>query len=738
MERARNGWAACVVAMAILAVFAFKGALMIPPGPPAAAAVGQFDTSRAIGRLQRILGDQRPHPVDTAADDAVRERLLVELRAIGLLPQVRDMVDCSGFPKVRSVRCSRVRNVVAVLPGPKRPALLLNAHYDSTPTGPGAADDGLGVATLLELASLMKDRPRSRPIVLLFNESEEYGLNGANAFVEQDPLAKAIGRLINIEARGVDGPGLMFETSTPNAAAISDFAASARRPYANSLSADFATLIPNTTDVVKFRPAGWEMLNFAIIGNETRYHSPGDTVAALNRKSLYHVGSEVLAAAQRLSGAQTATRPGTSVYADIGGGRLFVHLPLAFAGIALGLLLIAAIWLCWKRRAWRALGTLAVTWATSSVAALALAWLTSFARAGDYWRAHPLVPNLAAYATVLAVSGTLVARSASHQDPGQLRLASWVLTLVLGGGASLFLAGASIYFILGPAIALVGIAIIPSHSALGRGLAISGAIIQLVMFAEMLALIEMLLIDGPLAAGAPLAALAALPLLVESGRCLDRRCIWVLPVMAAVLWGAALAIPRSSEERPLTFVVDYVRDDTRGTSQWAVNAKDAPLPNSMRRFGRWRLGELKYNERARWLASAPSLNVPAATVSAARSERTTGGRLLRLRLAMNGSDAVTIRFDKDVAVIALGRSGQLRRVDRSGEAQRSAVGCSGRSCDGMELAVLLGTRKPVEATLISQTYRPPSQAKPLIAAAPRISQPQYAPHGAIRVTGTTL
>ena len=49
------------------------------------------------------------------------------------------------------------------------------------------------------------------------------------------------------------------------------------RPYANSLTADFAKLIPNYTDVVVFKDRGWPTLSYAIVGNETRYHTPGDT-----------------------------------------------------------------------------------------------------------------------------------------------------------------------------------------------------------------------------------------------------------------------------------------------------------------------------------------------------------------------------------------------------------------------------------------------------------------------------
>src|SRR4029078_883292 len=132
---------------------------------------GEFNTSRAIGRLQRILGDQRPHPVDSPADDAGRDRLVAELRAIALQPQVHEAMDCSAMPGTRFVSCSHVRNVVATIPSLRPgPHVLLHAHYDSRPTGRGAGDDGLGVAALLEIGSILKAAPPPRPVTLLFNE----------------------------------------------------------------------------------------------------------------------------------------------------------------------------------------------------------------------------------------------------------------------------------------------------------------------------------------------------------------------------------------------------------------------------------------------------------------------------------------------------------------------------------------------------------------------------------------
>ncbi|HEY0326151.1 MAG TPA: hypothetical protein VGC46_09280, partial [Allosphingosinicella sp.] len=76
------------VLLALLAVLVFKGALVAPPALPEAAAPGEFDTARAFARLERILADGVPHPVDSDANDRVRDRLIAELRAVDLQPRV--------------------------------------------------------------------------------------------------------------------------------------------------------------------------------------------------------------------------------------------------------------------------------------------------------------------------------------------------------------------------------------------------------------------------------------------------------------------------------------------------------------------------------------------------------------------------------------------------------------------------------------------------------------------------
>ncbi|MBA3668837.1 MAG: M20/M25/M40 family metallo-hydrolase [Sphingomonas sp.] len=727
----RNSRLVFAVIALLMAVFAVKGMLLVPPPPPPGSA---FDTGRAISRLQRVLGDQRPHPVDSDANDAVRGRLVAELRGLGLDPLVRERQDCRGMPKSRTISCSRTHNVVAVIGG-DRPgnALLLNAHYDSTPTGPGAADDGIGVATLLEVAANLQARPPAHPVILLFNEGEEYGLNGAGAFVDGDPLAAQVGALINIEARGVSGPAVMFETSEPNGAALADYVGGATRPYANSLMTDFARLIPNYTDVVVFKDKGWRTLSFAITGNETRYHSPGDTVQALNRDSLYHMGSEVLAATRALSPAPSAGAARWA-YADIA-GRVMVRLPLLLAALLLGGLLLGSGVLAWRGKS---LGRplLAVSGAVAAAIAIAFgsSFLAGLLRAGDYWRATPLVPYLALYASLLAAELGVLRWLGGKVDTQRLRLASWLLVLLFGGALSLAVPGATIIFLVGPALALAGLAIPKARTPLLW----AGALIQLVMFAELLASLEMLLIDGPLWSVTPLASLGALPLLVEVAHRPVRPAIVALAGLAAILGLAALMLPRSSAERPLAFTLDYVRDDGARKAHWAVASKQAPLPADWDKIGRWERGVLPYSGRTRWLADAPLVEVPSGSIRKLAEMRIGNDRIVRLKLDRGGGNALMIRFDKGVPVKAMGLPGAIRAIDNDAEVEPNILRCSGRSCDGLVVDVRLGGRQPVAAKLVTTRFALPAQGASINAMRPPHSHPQYAPNSSIRIADVTL
>ena len=101
--------------VALLGALAATAVLVQPPPVRSAPEAGEFDAARAKARLALILGNERPHPADSAASDAIRARLLGQIRALGLNAIVRDQFACNEYYKIRGVSCARVRNVIVAL-----------------------------------------------------------------------------------------------------------------------------------------------------------------------------------------------------------------------------------------------------------------------------------------------------------------------------------------------------------------------------------------------------------------------------------------------------------------------------------------------------------------------------------------------------------------------------------------------------------------------------------------------
>ena len=148
-----------------------------------------------------MLADEAPHPVGSAAGVALRGRLVAQLRELGLSPEELPAFSCSEYGS-----CAPVVNVLVRVPGQEPgPALLLASHHDSVPAGPGAADDGHGVALMLELLrAVLADGAPRRPLLAVFTDGEEAGLLGARAFALHPAFAE-VGAVINLEARGTGG-----------------------------------------------------------------------------------------------------------------------------------------------------------------------------------------------------------------------------------------------------------------------------------------------------------------------------------------------------------------------------------------------------------------------------------------------------------------------------------------------------------------------------------------------------
>jgi hypothetical protein len=316
-----------------------------PPSPqPVGAAPTAFSAERAMADV-RLLG-VRPHPPGSAEHARVRGLVVERLRSLGLAPQVQDAADLRDNDQ--GVIGANVHNVVAVLPGTDRslPALALTAHYDSVPASPGAADDTAGVASILETVRALRARgPVARDVIVLITDGEETGLFGAIAFWRDQPLAKRIGLVVNLEARGSSGPAFMFETGPENAGAMGLYGRAVARPEASSLSGWVYDRMPNGTDFTIPKKLGVTGFNIAMIGTPFDYHSGSATPAHLDRRSLQHMGDQSLALADALARTvETPERGPDLVYSEVF-GRWLVAYP-AWAGwlvlaAAAGLMVLA-------------------------------------------------------------------------------------------------------------------------------------------------------------------------------------------------------------------------------------------------------------------------------------------------------------------------------------------------------------------------------------------------------------
>jgi hypothetical protein len=273
--------------------------LQPPAAAPASAPSDHFSASRAIDNLRVIA--REPHPVGSAANARVREYLTSELTALGLHPEIQTTSVARTEPKWGSrIIGATVSNIMVRLPGSAstRP-LMLAAHYDSVPGGPGASDDGSGVVTLLETARALGSGPPLRnDVIFLFTDAEEAGLLGAQAFVNEHAWAHQPGVVLNFEARGACGPSVMFETSAENGWLVREFAEASPDPVASSFSYEAYKRLPNDTDLTVFKRAGLAGLNFAYVGCFPRYHTREDSVDNLDPRSLQQDGSYALALAR--------------------------------------------------------------------------------------------------------------------------------------------------------------------------------------------------------------------------------------------------------------------------------------------------------------------------------------------------------------------------------------------------------------------------------------------------------
>ena len=684
----------------LLAVFTLRSFLVsapsVDPDHP-------FNTVQAFERLERILGDETPHPVDTDVNDAVRERLLTEITDLGFEPIVRDDFHCvTGYG---GVRCARVQNVMFWIGEPGPDAVMIASHYDSVPAGPGAADDGSGMAASLEIARIYKDRDLPRPILVLITDGEEIGLVGAASFVENDPFAELVSAVVSMEARGVRGPVAMFETSVPNGRDIVGLDPNSlpftrvKNPISSSFAVDIYRSMPNGTDVTRYLTLGMDAANYAIGQGAHFYHTPRDNLAMLDKRSFFHMGANALEAVEGFVYQDPDAPDDNKIYID-----LFGYFMLAIPeGWSLPIILLsglAAGFVFWSYRGAQTIRT-ALFPPIAIMLGLICAVLATFVIGQLRPEAHFGAANpwaLRGLQNAAALTGAALALAVIIR-PGvktQTLMSAWMWMALIALVVTLKFPGAAILFVPTLAIIILAIAVAAiGQSSLSRGFSILAALILGLIALPTTAIAEsMLFVENaaPLTVFLVFLFIGLAPLAMNSFDLKGWR-RWrgvILGLIASAGFGYfAYSFPAYSTDAPRSLSVQHVMKTGSENAYWSSSGSD-PLPDAMTAITPFIRGTAPGQDGDRWIAEAPLVETPPIEFRLLEYPSLLGEPVLSADVIAPEVDRVVGYWTGETDRISAIQIGdQIISID---DAKEAYFVCYGRSCQAIGAAITVPER----------------------------------------------
>jgi hypothetical protein len=673
----------------LLAIWRAQG----PSPKPAGAPANEFSSARAMAVLRELLAEQVPHTVATPANARVRDRIVARFRDFGYDVSVQRRFACNATPA-----CGMVENIVArKAGGTPAPLVVLVAHYDSVGAGPGASDDGVGAAALLEIARATRGEQQRNPLVFLITDGEEAGLLGAEAFVADAALSRDAKVMINVEDRGTYGPSNMFETSLHNRWLIRRLARSLHRPHATSFFYAIYNLLPNDTDVTVFKREGKAAVNFAAIGGVNWYHTPLDDLAHVNPRLLQHHGDNLLASARALADADLDAQSGDDAsYFDV----LQFFLVWWPAGATVWICAISLVLLLFAARHTNPRGMTFGVLATFAAILLALfaggavSWLSRLRSEGLNWVAHPLPSVVAMWLIGIAAAICAAAIFRKRSEERALLLGAAMVWHAIAFVLAITLTGVSFLFLV-PALAVTICALArASTTTISAVAAAAGSIV----FFPIVILLYDALGGRMMTAIALLIAVLATLVAPLFARFRFAAIAAMLAVVSAVI---ALALPVVSHERPRGISLAYV-DDATLTPVWVTQVLTPALQQAAQ-FAPAAASLTPWYGGRQWSAPAPRIPIPRVEASATRSgERVTvivrtPRQAKRMVLAVRGGTVASVN--------GIPPAPRPARWRGAGDVWKFAI------ANGVEeMTVELNARGPVELIASDLSFGLPSPA----------------------------
>ncbi|XP_043923132.1 endoplasmic reticulum metallopeptidase 1 [Protopterus annectens] len=381
-----------------------------------------FNASRARSYLEHITGIG-PRPVGSPTNEIVTVNYLLEqINAIQAKSSEAHVISVDvqrptgsfnmEFLSSFSSYYDNITNVVVKLEprsGAKH-AVLANCHFDSVANTVGASDDAVSCSVMLEVLHSLASSSDflQHAVIFLFNGAEENILQASHGFITQHPWASLIRAFINLEAAGVGGRELVFQTGPENPWLVQAYVHAAKHPFASVVGQEVfqSGVIPSDTDFRIYRDFGnIPGIDLAFIENGYIYHTKYDTPDRILTDSIQRAGDNILSVLKYLATSDNLADPseyrhGNMVFFDVL-GLLVVAYP-ARVGLILNSIVVAAVLLylgkkCLQHNAKRvnylkdliiAVGIFLVSIISTLVTVLIVAALVSLVGQSLSWYSH--------------------------------------------------------------------------------------------------------------------------------------------------------------------------------------------------------------------------------------------------------------------------------------------------------------------------------------------------------------
>ena len=271
-----------------------------------------FDSSRAYEHLRQIV-TFGPRPAGSPGLEQTRRYITEQLKAVGVAVTPQPFLAKTPIGEIQMV------NLIASIPGTRKERIAITGHYDTKLLREfrfvGANDGGSSAAFLIEMGRVLKARPHTFTIELIFFDGEEatlrdWGSNdhtyGSQHYVDtasRNGTLSSLKALVLVDMIAERSPQFTREaSSTPWLTDI--IWATAKKLGHRTVFVDASA--PIEDDHVPFLKAGVPATDIIDL-DYAAWHTPADTLDQTSARSLQIVGDvllEALPAIERRLGAR--------------------------------------------------------------------------------------------------------------------------------------------------------------------------------------------------------------------------------------------------------------------------------------------------------------------------------------------------------------------------------------------------------------------------------------------------